>query len=103
MCIPFIRMFICMFVGLPSWVCVVCGLVVCCMLVEKRSFFFSFGLSFPCSFSHALLCPDAHVLTWRKCIQVGQKVVGFCASGSRVLMSLILYFVGGFILIFNFL
>ena len=44
MCIPFICMFICMFVGLPGWVCVVCG------LVEKRSFLFSFGLSFPCSF-----------------------------------------------------
>ena len=29
MCISFIRMFTCMFVGLPSWVCVVCGLVVC--------------------------------------------------------------------------
>ena len=29
MCIPLICMFICVFVGLPSWVCVVCGLVVC--------------------------------------------------------------------------
>ena len=76
------------------------------MLVENRSFLFSFGLSFPCSgialsrWSHALLCPGARVLTWRKCIQVGQKVVGFCASGSRVLISLILYFVGWLFILF---
>ena len=40
MCIPFI----CMFVGLPSWVCC---MWIGCMLVETRSFLFSFGLSFP--------------------------------------------------------
>ena len=39
MCIPFI----CMFVGLPSWVSVVCGLVVCWL----KNVPFSFRLVFP--------------------------------------------------------
>ena len=85
MCIPFI----CMFVGLPSWVCVVNGLVVCWLKHVPKGSLLSVLFQSP-----ALLCPDARVLTWRKGVQVGQKVVGFCASGSRVLMSLILYFVG---------
>ena len=52
MCISFIRMFICMFVGLPSWVCVVCGLVVCWLKIVP----FSFLLVSPFP-ALALLCP----------------------------------------------
>ena len=43
MCIPFI----CMFVGLPSWVCVVCGLVVCWLKHVPFSFLFLLVSPFP--------------------------------------------------------
>ena len=65
MCIPFICMFICMFVGLPSWVSVVCGLVVCWL--KNVPFSFLLVSPFPALSEH---CPDACVLTWRKCIQM---------------------------------
>ena len=91
MCISFIRMFICMFVGLPSWVCVVCGLVVCWLKIVP----FSFLLVSP----FPALSESCIALSRCSCAHLEEMYPGRsegCASRNRVLISLILYFVGFF-------
>ena len=69
MCIPFVCL----------WGCLVGSLLYVGWLSVGWNSFLSLSFSFLLSLlfqSHALLCPDARVFTWRKCIQVGQKDPG---------------------------
>ena len=75
------------------YVCGVAQLGLCCMqfgrkLVEKRSFLFSFGLSFPCSFRvmHCFVVHSESCSLGRNVTRSVRRLWGFCASGSRVLM-----------------
>ena len=76
MCIPLICMFICMFVGLPSWVSVVCSLVV--SWLKNVPFSFLLVSPFP-ALSESCIAFVVHSESCslgRNVIRVGQKVVG---------------------------
>ena len=78
MCIQFM----CMFMGLPSWVCVVCGLVVCWL--KHVPFSFLLVSPFPALSESCIALSRCSCARLEEMYPGRSEGCGVCASGSRV-------------------